>query len=248
MTPEGQALLTSGRAVKVAALRRRLDGLPPAERARLEDALTALELMGGATRPRTVTLDPWRSCRFGPDDADRPGAVRRRGQRRARRGLALAAPRHAEGRRGPVPPRLGRRGRDSVPRRWSTAGRSPSRRFATSEYDNLHLAWVGVQVAPGAPPPGHGTEVLEALVEETARSGRTSIGIDGWDARGHPRASRAAARARAEEPRDPAAPAAGRPGLGEIERLHARRGRCFGVRGRAPRRAARPTTSWTPWR
>ncbi len=49
MTPEGQALLTSGRAVKVAALRRRLDELPPAERARLEAALTALELMGGAT-------------------------------------------------------------------------------------------------------------------------------------------------------------------------------------------------------
>jgi DNA-binding MarR family transcriptional regulator len=48
MTPAGRALLTSGRAVKVAALRRRLDQLPPAERARLEAALTALELMGGA--------------------------------------------------------------------------------------------------------------------------------------------------------------------------------------------------------
>jgi DNA-binding MarR family transcriptional regulator len=49
MTPAGRALLTSGRAAKVAALRRRLDELPPAERSRLEAALTALELMGGAT-------------------------------------------------------------------------------------------------------------------------------------------------------------------------------------------------------
>lgn len=54
-------------------------------------------------------------------------------------------------------------------------------RFATSEYDNLHLAWVGVQVAPAHRRRGYGTEVLEALVEEIRASGRTSIGIDGWD-------------------------------------------------------------------
>ncbi len=54
-------------------------------------------------------------------------------------------------------------------------------RFATSEYDNLHLAWVGVQVDPAHRRRGHGTEVLEALVEEVSAAGRTSIGIDGWD-------------------------------------------------------------------
>jgi DNA-binding MarR family transcriptional regulator len=48
MTPAGRALLTSGRAVKLAALRRRIDELPPEERARLETALTALEILGGA--------------------------------------------------------------------------------------------------------------------------------------------------------------------------------------------------------
>jgi DNA-binding MarR family transcriptional regulator len=48
MTPAGRALLTSGRAVKVAALRRRLAELPPEELARLEAALPALELLGGA--------------------------------------------------------------------------------------------------------------------------------------------------------------------------------------------------------
>jgi DNA-binding MarR family transcriptional regulator len=48
MTPAGRSLLTSGRAVKVAALRRRLADLSPEERARLEAALPALELMGGA--------------------------------------------------------------------------------------------------------------------------------------------------------------------------------------------------------
>jgi GNAT superfamily N-acetyltransferase len=54
-------------------------------------------------------------------------------------------------------------------------------RFATSEYDNLHLAWVGVQVDPAHRRRGYGTEVLEALVEKVRAAGRTSIGIDGWD-------------------------------------------------------------------
>jgi DNA-binding MarR family transcriptional regulator len=48
MTPAGSALLTSGNEVKLAALRRRLAELPPAERARLEAALPALALLGGA--------------------------------------------------------------------------------------------------------------------------------------------------------------------------------------------------------
>jgi DNA-binding MarR family transcriptional regulator len=51
VTAEGTALLTSGKEVKLAALRRRLAALPPADRERLEAALPALELMGGAPVP-----------------------------------------------------------------------------------------------------------------------------------------------------------------------------------------------------
>jgi DNA-binding MarR family transcriptional regulator len=48
MTAAGRALLTSGKEVKLAALRRRIADLPAEERTRLEAALTALELLGGA--------------------------------------------------------------------------------------------------------------------------------------------------------------------------------------------------------
>jgi len=48
MTDEGAALLASGREVRVAVLRRRLAELPAGERDRLEAALPALELLGGA--------------------------------------------------------------------------------------------------------------------------------------------------------------------------------------------------------
>jgi GNAT superfamily N-acetyltransferase len=54
-------------------------------------------------------------------------------------------------------------------------------RIATTEYDNLHLAWVGVQVHADHRRRGHGTAMLDALVEETKARGRTSMGIDGWD-------------------------------------------------------------------
>ena len=54
-------------------------------------------------------------------------------------------------------------------------------RLATSEYDNLHLAWLGVQVHPEHRRSGYGSAMLEELVAETRRRGRTSVGIDGWD-------------------------------------------------------------------
>jgi GNAT superfamily N-acetyltransferase len=54
-------------------------------------------------------------------------------------------------------------------------------RLATSELDNLHLSWVGVQVRPDSRRHGHGSEMLDALVEETRARGRTSMGIDGWE-------------------------------------------------------------------
>jgi GNAT superfamily N-acetyltransferase len=57
-------------------------------------------------------------------------------------------------------------------------------RVATTDYDNLHLAWVGVQVHPEHRRRGHGTAMLEELVAEVRARGRTSIGIDGWDDEG----------------------------------------------------------------
>ncbi len=57
-------------------------------------------------------------------------------------------------------------------------------RVATTDYDNLHLAWLGVQVHPEHRRRGHGTAMLERLVTEVRARGRTSIGIDGWDDEG----------------------------------------------------------------
>lgn len=50
-----------------------------------------------------------------------------------------------------------------------------------TEYDNLHLAWFGVQVHPDHRRRGHGSEILSFLEQEAKERGRTSGGIDGWD-------------------------------------------------------------------
>jgi GNAT superfamily N-acetyltransferase len=55
-------------------------------------------------------------------------------------------------------------------------------RVATTDYDNLNLAWLGVQVHPDHRRHGHGTAMLVAVVEETKARGRRLVGIDGWDA------------------------------------------------------------------
>jgi GNAT superfamily N-acetyltransferase len=57
-------------------------------------------------------------------------------------------------------------------------------RVATTDYDNLHLAWLGVQVHPEHRRRGHGTRMLAGLVTEVRARGRTSVGIDGWDDEG----------------------------------------------------------------
>jgi DNA-binding MarR family transcriptional regulator len=51
VTSAGRALLTSGTEAKLAALRDRLAALPAADRDRLEAALPALQLLGGAPLP-----------------------------------------------------------------------------------------------------------------------------------------------------------------------------------------------------
>ncbi len=57
-------------------------------------------------------------------------------------------------------------------------------RVATTDYDNLHLAWLGVQVHPEHRRRGHGTAMLDELVTEVRARGRTSVGVDGWDDEG----------------------------------------------------------------
>ena len=197
--------------------------------------------------PRTVTLDPWRSCGSDPTTPSRltqyVDVVNAARDVR----LALAAP--------------GRRSRG--PRAGSaTAGTARSRLRSSALVD-------GRPVAVGGSPPastttstwpgsasrshpahrrrGHGTAMLEALVEEVRAPGPDLDRHRRLGHRGRPRV-RGPARARAEELRDPAASVAGRAGLGG-DRAAARRG------ARPPRRrtrscaarAARRTTSWRRW-
>jgi len=53
--------------------------------------------------------------------------------------------------------------------------------FSISERDNLHLAWLGVEVHPTYRRCGHGAAMLDQLIERVRSLGRTSIGIDGWE-------------------------------------------------------------------
>ena len=57
-----------------------------------------------------------------------------------------------------------------------------SARYEASAYDNLHLAWLEVQVVPEHRQQGHGTALLDHLVARAREHGRTSVGIAGWDA------------------------------------------------------------------
>ncbi|WP_435768570.1 GNAT family N-acetyltransferase [Nocardioides sp. SYSU DS0651] len=71
----------------------------------------------------------------------------------------------------PDTPYLARRGEDVVG--WGAIG--------TSGRDNLHLAWLRVAVHPDHRRQGIGTALLETLLEEARRRGRTSVGAEGWE-------------------------------------------------------------------
>ncbi len=58
--------------------------------------------------------------------------------------------------------------------------------YETTTYDNVHLAWLGVDVHPEHRRRGHGSAVLEHLMARARREGRTSVGMDGWDLPGPP--------------------------------------------------------------
>jgi GNAT superfamily N-acetyltransferase len=53
--------------------------------------------------------------------------------------------------------------------------------LSTTEYDNLHLAWVGCKVHPDHRRRGLGSGMLEAVVAAGRARGRTSFGVDAWD-------------------------------------------------------------------
>lgn len=53
--------------------------------------------------------------------------------------------------------------------------------YSTSERDNLHLAWLTVEVHPDRRRLGHGSAIHDALVQRVRELGRTSVGIAGWD-------------------------------------------------------------------
>jgi RimJ/RimL family protein N-acetyltransferase len=53
--------------------------------------------------------------------------------------------------------------------------------YAVSSYDNLHLAWLTVDVHPDHRRRGHGTAMFYALCERARTEGRTTVGVDGWD-------------------------------------------------------------------
>lgn len=53
--------------------------------------------------------------------------------------------------------------------------------YSTSERDNLHLAWLDVNIHPGHRRRGHGSALLAAMVERARAEGRTSVGTGGWE-------------------------------------------------------------------
>lgn len=52
---------------------------------------------------------------------------------------------------------------------------------ATSEYDNLDLAWLKVAVHPEHRRRGHGSAILDGLLAEVVRRGRHSVGVEAWE-------------------------------------------------------------------
>jgi GNAT superfamily N-acetyltransferase len=53
--------------------------------------------------------------------------------------------------------------------------------YSTSEWDNQHLAWLGVAVHPDRRGQGYGSRILDALIGRARDEGRTSVGVDGWE-------------------------------------------------------------------
>lgn len=52
---------------------------------------------------------------------------------------------------------------------------------STSDYDNLDLAWLGIDVHPDHRRRGHGTALVEAAYDVCRSVNRSSLGSDGWE-------------------------------------------------------------------
>ena len=53
--------------------------------------------------------------------------------------------------------------------------------IAASDYDNLELAWLGLDIHPDHRRQGHGTAALETAYPICREMGRPLLGIDGWE-------------------------------------------------------------------
>ncbi|GAB6987142.1 GNAT family N-acetyltransferase [Nocardioides pyridinolyticus] len=58
--------------------------------------------------------------------------------------------------------------------------------YETTTYDNLHVAWLGVDVHPEHRRRGHGSAIVEHLMDRARRDGKTSVGMDSWELPGLP--------------------------------------------------------------
>ncbi len=83
--------------------------------------------------------------------------------------------------------------------------------YETATYDNLHVAWFGIDVHPAHRRQGHGSAVLAFLQDRARADGKTSVGMDSWDLPG-PRAFAAAHGFDAQAGVGQPAPAAGEGG------------------------------------
>ena len=86
---------------------------------------------------------------------------------------------------------------DPVPRDGRRQGRRRRRVLHLASGTTIHLAGVEVAVHPAHRRQGHGSAMLEAMVERARSEGRTTIGI-GWLGRPRRRGVRGPARPRAE--------------------------------------------------
>ena len=59
--------------------------------------------------------------------------------------------------------------------------------YETTSYDNLHVAWLNLNVHPDHRRRGHGSAVFAFLMDRARADGKTSVGTDSWDLPG-PRA------------------------------------------------------------
>jgi RimJ/RimL family protein N-acetyltransferase len=78
-----------------------------------------------------------------------------------------------------------RHGWDGEPPRWFAARENGAvvgtAEVHTSEWDNTHLAWLGIAVHPDLRAAGRGSEVLGFALDQARAAGRTSAGMNGWE-------------------------------------------------------------------